>query len=126
MVDRAAAGVIGAVTGLQTSPRDVCPKHMTYGPCGGVRPDGACEIGGLRCPFVDIALREWTGPAAPQPAGAGEPNPRGRRLRAALDPGPVVVADFPARALDTGSVRACAAALSDADAVLLGDSPSAR
>src|SRR3954447_25809549 len=30
-----------------------CPKHMVYGPCGGVRPGGECEVGGIPCPFVD-------------------------------------------------------------------------
>ena len=56
----------------------------------------------------------------------GELNPGTRRLRAALVRGTAVLADFPARALDAGSLRACAAALSGADAVLLGDTPRHR
>ena len=29
-----------------------CPKSMTFGPCGGVRGDGGCEVDGRPCPFV--------------------------------------------------------------------------
>ncbi len=30
-----------------------CPKAMRFGPCGGVRHDGACEVDGQPCPFLD-------------------------------------------------------------------------
>ena len=30
-----------------------CPKSMRFGPCGGVRHDGACEVDGQPCPFLD-------------------------------------------------------------------------
>ncbi len=29
-----------------------CPKSMTFGPCGGVRQDGACEVDARPCPFL--------------------------------------------------------------------------
>jgi methylenetetrahydrofolate reductase (NADPH) len=33
-----------------------CPKQMRSGPCGGVRPEGACEVSAtLRCPYLDVA-----------------------------------------------------------------------
>ncbi len=33
-----------------------CPKHMVYGPCGGVRPNGDCEAAPEPCPFVDAVV----------------------------------------------------------------------
>jgi 5,10-methylenetetrahydrofolate reductase len=36
-----------------------CPKSMTYGPCGGVRPGGGCEVVDEPCPFVGRPLVEW-------------------------------------------------------------------
>ena len=32
--------------------RAECPKHMVFGPCGGVRHDGRCEVDSRPCPFV--------------------------------------------------------------------------
>ena len=111
------------LAGPQATTPDACPKHMTYGPCGGVRPDGACEVAGLRCPFVAVSVHDWTGPRA---ARVTARNARALDLRAALDRGTAVLADFPARALDEASLRACAAALTGADAVLIGDTPRHR
>jgi 5,10-methylenetetrahydrofolate reductase len=49
-----------------------CPKHMEFGPCGGVRADGACEVDVGRCTFVDQPLRRWpTDAAAPGDRGEG-------------------------------------------------------
>lgn len=31
---------------------DRCPKAMTFGPCGGVRGDGSCEVDARPCPFL--------------------------------------------------------------------------
>jgi methylenetetrahydrofolate reductase (NADPH) len=36
-----------------------CPKRMTFGPCGGVAPDGRCEMQPEPCVFTDAV--EWTG-----------------------------------------------------------------
>jgi hypothetical protein len=112
---------------------------MTYGPCGGVQADGECEVVGVACPFLEAPLPEWPsadGPAAPAPPGPGAVgphpsaplprNPAAARLAAALERGGVVVADFPARALDAESLRACAGTLSGLDAVLAGDAPRHR
>ncbi|MFW8746070.1 methylenetetrahydrofolate reductase C-terminal domain-containing protein, partial [Mesorhizobium japonicum] len=74
-----------------------CPKHMTFGPCGGVAEDGGCEVGGLRCVFLDEATVPWTGPDA-----APSERPPLDRL---------VVADLPARPMDRASLDACADAL---------------
>lgn len=38
-----------------------CPKDMLYGPCGGVRSGGECEVDARRCPFLDLDV------AAPPP-----------------------------------------------------------
>ncbi|MBV9921774.1 MAG: methylenetetrahydrofolate reductase C-terminal domain-containing protein, partial [Pseudonocardia sp.] len=51
-----------------------CPKHMVYGPCGGVTAAGGCEVdAALPCPFVDGPTVRWEGLAegsapAPPPA----------------------------------------------------------
>ena len=31
-----------------------CPKRMVHGPCGGVRPDGRCEVDEHRCAFLEL------------------------------------------------------------------------
>lgn len=106
-----------------------CPKHMTYGPCGGVRADAGCEIdAALPCPFVPLETVTWRGAPVQSPdpglgAWRGGDTALGRWLRT----GPIVVADFPARALDASSIEACAAVLRGrVDAVLAGDSGPAR
>jgi 5,10-methylenetetrahydrofolate reductase len=128
---------------LGSEPADQCPKAMTYGPCGGVRPSGRCEVGEFDCPFLAIPLPEWpTGTpvdpsvtpthASPGAVRAGDDradprlNPRAAELAARLARRTVVVADFPARALDSSSLAACGAVLRDVDAVLVGDAPAHR
>ncbi len=41
-----------------------CPKHMTNGPCGGVRLDGSCEVdAALPCPYLNILSHlPWRSP----------------------------------------------------------------
>lgn len=93
-----------------------CPKHMTYGPCGGVRPDSTCEIGDRPCPFVDGPTVSW-------------PAPNDARRPTALFTGtrPFLLADLPHVPLDAASVsRASAALAGEVDAVLFGDAGWAR
>ncbi len=101
-----------------------CPKHMTYGPCGGVQPGGICEIGELSCPFVYSPLAVWeAGRTEHERVGTGT---RATELAATLERGGVVVGDLPARPLDRESLRECAAILDGLDAVLSGDTPTHR
>jgi methylenetetrahydrofolate reductase (NADPH) len=52
------------------------PKRMVYGPCGGVRPSGGCEVdGALPCPWAGEAAAPppaWAGPVPP-PVGVAAP-----------------------------------------------------
>jgi 5,10-methylenetetrahydrofolate reductase len=98
-----------------------CPKDMTYGPCGGVRVDGACEVDGFDCPFVDDATVPWSG-GAPETAPWHE-------LLDVMARRTAVVVDLPATGTDVGVASATAAELArigGADAALLGDAPWAR
>ncbi len=96
-----------------------CPKHMTFGPCGGVEADGGCEVGDRRCPFVGRETVAWMG-GTPRLARA-DPLLEARHGR------PLVVVDLPEPALDaTGTRRAAAALAGVVDAVLFGDTGWAR
>jgi 5,10-methylenetetrahydrofolate reductase len=100
---------------------------MVYGPCGGVQPDGVCEIGELSCPFVERPLAVWEAEQmVAEGARPAPPAPRATELAAALGRGGVVVGDLPARALDRESLLECAAILGGLDAVLSGDTPANR
>lgn len=37
-----------------------CPKHMVFGPCGGVRDDGRCELAEHPCTFLDRPPVVWS------------------------------------------------------------------
>ncbi len=119
-----------------------CPKSMTYGPCGGVESDGSCEVAAHRCVFLDVPTVRWRSDAAPLVTGpartaasatsregsSGVPvDTPADRMRARMHAGRVVVADFPARALDAASIADCASVLAGrVDAVLAGDSGRSR
>jgi len=67
---RRASGFAGAGTGQlhpmepesATAGRLGCPKRMVFGPCGGVRDDGRCELAQHRCVFLDRPLEAWPDP----------------------------------------------------------------
>ena len=110
-----------------------CPKHMEYGPCGGVEFDGTCEVAPHRCVFLDLPTVRWNGVVSDENARPADPVPEpvastgGERMRQLLATKQIVVADFPARALDAASIEECAGILTGrVDAVLAGDAGSAR
>lgn len=81
-----------------------CPKRMEFGPCGGVRIDGQCEMRPGACAFDTVV--PWSGleRLAPQVTA------------------PLILADFSCTPFDAGDVAATAATLaSSSDAVLVGE-----
>ncbi len=90
-----------------------CPKHMTYGPCGGVRDDLVCEVGTVTCPFIDGAPVAWAGPA-----------PASHRIPAAWERSgrhQIVLSDLTVPAYDAASLARCTSALAEScDALLVG------
>jgi 5,10-methylenetetrahydrofolate reductase len=118
---------------MTIAPLAECPKHMEYGPCGGVEFDGSCEVSPAPCVFLALPTVRWHGIEREVEPGVADPLPRpvasagAVRMRALLATRPVVVADFPARALDAASIVECAGILSGrVDAVLAGDAGAAR
>lgn len=90
-----------------------CPKHMEFGPCGGVREDRSCEMAAVACPFATAASAvSWT-----------ERPRESRPLPPLLATGrPVVLTDFTVRPFDASSVAAVAGALAGScDGVLVGE-----
>src|SRR6202453_5276963 len=81
-----------------------CPKHMVMGPCGGVRPDGGCEV--HRYPCVFPAPVPWRDPVAPVP----------------LDAVPLILTDFSSEPYSASAHATVAAILAPvSDAVLVGE-----
>lgn len=81
-----------------------CPKRMEFGPCGGVRPDGRCEMQASPCAFADVV--PWADPPVTGIA------PRV----------PLLLTDFSCTPFDATDLAATAAVLSPScDAVLVGE-----
>ena len=97
-----------------------CPKHMVYGPCGGVRPDGACELGDRACPFVDAPLVRWhASEVAPR---AWPIESRSAAVPAIPTDRPFVITDLRTVPFDLDSIEAVTRRLSVfGDAVLIGE-----
>jgi methylenetetrahydrofolate reductase (NADPH) len=93
-----------------------CPKHMVYGPCGGVRPDLSCEVDRRPCPFARLAEPiPWAGTSA-------VPETTTSRLLRAIEEGPVVVTDLTVPAFDAASVASITEVLrGSTDALLVGE-----
>lgn len=84
-----------------------CPKRMTYGPCGGVRPGGGCEMAPHPCVFLDLEHL----PPVPAPTTPAR----------AVDV-PLVLTDLSTPPRDADTLTATARRLAGScDAVLLGD-----
>ncbi len=118
---------------LEATPAVACPKSMEYGPCGGVKPDGTCEVADHACVFLELPTVRWHGVVSAERPGVSDPVPQitgssgATRMRALLATRPIVAADFPARALDSDSIAECGALLAGSvDAVLAGDAGTAR
>ena len=118
---------------MTIAPLAECPKHMEYGPCGGVEFDGSCEVSPAQCLFLELPTVRWHAleravePVVADPLPRPQASAGAERMRALLAIRPVVVADFPARALDAASIAECAGILSGrVDAVLAGDAGAAR
>ncbi|MDZ8170969.1 methylenetetrahydrofolate reductase C-terminal domain-containing protein [Microbacterium xanthum] len=104
-----------------------CPKSMTYGPCGGVNPDGSCEVHPDPCVFLgrDLPVR-WS---AVPPAGAGVPaaTAAAREVADILARRPLIMTGFPTRPMAADDVRRVADILAPhADAALSGDAATSR
>jgi methylenetetrahydrofolate reductase (NADPH) len=100
-----------------------CPKHMVYGPCGGVRDDLSCEMTPVPCPFAQLAepirfARETRVGTADVPSVAVD---RSTLIEAARTRA-VVLTDLSVVPFDRSSIAAVLSALAGTcDAVLVGE-----
>lgn len=97
--------------------RPGCPKRMVFGPCGGVRDGGGCELAEHPCVFLDPPLPAWPDPV-PAP-----PSPRPGSLLDRVGGGaPVVLSDLSVRPFDRAALRRVVAVLAaGSDGLLVGE-----
>ena len=92
--------------------RDGCPKRMVFGPCGGLRVGGRCEIDERPCPFITAAAPHWHEAAEVGPVP----------LSSEAGRVPLIITDFRPAEPTFASARALARRYDGwSDAVLLGD-----
>ena len=82
---------------------------MRHGPCGGAHSDGACEVPGVLCPFV-----EGASPVLPEPRGAEPTAPISL-------PSPLVVDFRPDPSLEWELAEACRLLAERSVVALIGD-----
>jgi methylenetetrahydrofolate reductase (NADPH) len=100
---------------MDGSGRPGCPKRMVFGPCGGVRDDGRCEVAEHPCAFLGEPLPRW-------PGDARMPTATGSALMSAAQQRPVVLADLSVAPFDRSSIRRVVAELAPvADGLLAGE-----
>src|ERR1700760_2930295 len=103
---------------------DRCPKHMVMGPCGGVRPDGRCEVIDEPCVFPEPV--RWPGPTPSDPTNPMSPtshsSPANSVPSVPLRNPPLILTDFTAESFSVPALRTVAATLTPTcDAVLVGE-----
>jgi 5,10-methylenetetrahydrofolate reductase len=87
---------------------------MVFGPCGGVRDDGRCELADHPCVFLDEPLVRWPDPPV-------RPTTPSTLLDRAVS-GPVVLADLSVTPFDPASVSRIVAVLAPvSDGLLVGE-----
>jgi hypothetical protein len=103
----------GQACGVEPAAPD-CPKRMVFGPCGGVRDNGRCELAEHPCAFLDEPLVRWSDPPV-------EPRTASALLDRAAH-GPVVLADLSVTPFDPDSVRRVVGVLAPvSDGLLVGE-----
>lgn len=100
---------------LSQQPAPGCPKRMVYGPCGGVRADGDCEMVSYSCVFD--GLTDLPGGRDLGALSEDRPSESSGGWRA-----PMILTDLSAPPADAATLRSTARLLaSSCDAVLVGD-----